>query len=159
MLYLLDANVLIDAARDYYPLDMVPEFWDWLRYQGETGRVKVPVEIYEEVSDGQGALAEWLCDQGVKADLQFDEASTPDLVSRAVEQGYASDLTDDELLRLGRDPFLVSYGLAEPGNRTVVTTESSRPSRQRANRHLPDVCSTFWSRMLSHVRINSATRL
>ncbi|MCY4508918.1 MAG: DUF4411 family protein [Acidobacteria bacterium] len=30
MLYLLDANVLIDAHRDYYPLGRVPEFWDWL---------------------------------------------------------------------------------------------------------------------------------
>ncbi len=30
MLYLLDANVLIDADRDYYPIDRVPEFWDWI---------------------------------------------------------------------------------------------------------------------------------
>ena len=30
MLYLLDANVFIDANRDYYPLDRFPEFWDWL---------------------------------------------------------------------------------------------------------------------------------
>ena len=30
VLYLLDANVLIDANRDYYPIHRVPEFWDWL---------------------------------------------------------------------------------------------------------------------------------
>ena len=30
LLYLLDANVLIDAHRDYYPLGRVPEFWDGL---------------------------------------------------------------------------------------------------------------------------------
>lgn len=30
MLYLLDANVIIDANRDYYPLERVPEFWAWL---------------------------------------------------------------------------------------------------------------------------------
>ena len=37
MRYLLDANVLIDADRDYYPLGRVPEFWDWLLHQSEHG--------------------------------------------------------------------------------------------------------------------------
>lgn len=30
MLHILDANILIDANRDYYPMDRVPEFWEWL---------------------------------------------------------------------------------------------------------------------------------
>jgi hypothetical protein len=143
MLYLLDANVLIDAARDYYPLDMVPEFWDWLRYQGELGFVKVPVETYEEVCEGRGTLPEWLDAEDVRGDLLLDKASDQDLVSRAVEQGYAPDLTDDEILTLGRDPFLVSYCLGDPASHTIVTTEVSKPGRRRANRHLPDVCATF----------------
>lgn len=37
MLYLLDANVLIDANRDYYPISRVPEFWDWLVHLGHRG--------------------------------------------------------------------------------------------------------------------------
>ena len=49
VLYLLDANVLIDANRDYYPIERVPEFWDWLVEMGELGRVKIPLEIYEEI--------------------------------------------------------------------------------------------------------------
>ena len=57
MLYLLDANVLIEANRDYYPIDRVPEFWDWLIAVGESVRVKVPLEIYEEVTDGNDAVA------------------------------------------------------------------------------------------------------
>jgi len=47
VVYLLDANVLIDANRDYYPLERVPEFWDWLEFQGGLGRVKLPLEVYE----------------------------------------------------------------------------------------------------------------
>ncbi len=27
-LYLVDANVLIRAHEDYYPLDRIPQFWD-----------------------------------------------------------------------------------------------------------------------------------
>ena len=49
MLYLLDANVFIDANRDYYPITRVPEFWAWLIYVAEQQLVKVPLEIYEEV--------------------------------------------------------------------------------------------------------------
>lgn len=46
MLDLLDANVLIDANRDYYPIERVPEFWEWLADLGECGLTKVPPEIY-----------------------------------------------------------------------------------------------------------------
>jgi Domain of unknown function (DUF4411) len=143
MLYLLDANVLIDAARDYYPLGMVPEFWDWLGYQGLSGLVKVPIEIYEEVCDGHDPLAEWMRTEQVKAELRLTEESDQSVVSRVVVTGYGSDLTDDEILRIGRDPFLVAHCLGDLAGRCVVTTETSRPSRQRANRHLPDVCSGF----------------
>ena len=48
-LYLLDANVLIDANRDYYPIERVPEFWDWLLEMGRNGSVKVPEEIVDEI--------------------------------------------------------------------------------------------------------------
>lgn len=143
MLYLLDANVLIDAARDYYPIDMVPEFWDWLRHHGELGIIKVCVENHEEVCEGRGSLPVWLQGEDISRDLLLDRASDQAVVSRVVEQGYAADLTDDETLKLGRDPFLVSYCLSEPESHTVVTTEVSKPSRRRANRHLPDVCTTF----------------
>jgi hypothetical protein len=143
MLYLLDANVLIDAARDYYPLEMVPEFWDWVRYQGSIGVVKIPVEIYEEVRDGRDALAQLLRGEQARAELQFTEQADPSVVSDVVGTGYAPDLMDDEILRIGRDPFLIAYCLSDLGGRCVVTTEVSRPTRQRANRHLPDVCNGF----------------
>ncbi len=40
---------MIDANRDYYGIDRVPEFWEWLEYQGSQGKVKIPLEIYEEI--------------------------------------------------------------------------------------------------------------
>lgn len=140
MLFLLDANVLIDADRDYYPLARVPEFWDWLQFQGEQGRVRIPIEIYEEIVDGDGELVEWLKRPEARSALVLSEESDPARVSEVVAVGYAPDLTDDELVRVGRDPFLIAYATVAVEERCVVTTESSRPSRQRANRHVPDVC-------------------
>ena len=138
MLYLLDANVLIDANRDYYPIARVPEFWSWLTHMGEQERAKIPLEIYEELIEGGDPLSDWLKD--VKRQLLLDESVRPDLVDKAIRQRYADDLTDEEIIKMGRDPFLVAYALAVPGQRCVVTTEVSRPKRIRANRHIPDVC-------------------
>ena len=126
MLYLLDANVLINADRDYYPIERVPEFWDWLVVMGELVRVKVPQEMYEEIvlpaPTSPDALVEWLIAN--RDALVLDEPVVVELVSKVTSQGYADDLTDDELVKVGRDPFLIAYALA--GNhvrRTVVTTE------------------------------------
>lgn len=141
MIFLLDANVLIDAHRDYYPLERVPEFWEWLLYQGEIGNVKIPLEIYEEVIDGEGPLVDWLRTPSVRGILVLAEDSHPERVTAAIAAGYAPDLRDDELVIVGRDPFLVAHACTDPGGRCVVTTEVSKPGRRRANRHVPDVCS------------------
>ena len=143
MLYLLDANVLITANRDYYPLERVPEFWAWLVDSGVTERVKIPVEMYEEVLAGnkKDELTRWL--KGNRDVLVLDEDVDERLVARVTEQGYGSNLTDEEVERMGRDPFLIAYAVRDGASRVVVTTEVSRPSAERANRKIPDVCRDF----------------
>ena len=72
--------------------------------------------------------------------LRLDEDVDQKLVERVTQSGYAPDLNDEEVEQLGCDPFLIAYALGDPAQRAVVTTEVSRPSRKRANRHIPDVC-------------------
>ena len=143
MLYLLDANVLIDADRDYYSLDRVPEFWDWLQHHGQAGNVKTCIEVFEEVTDGNGSLPEWLRRDAVRSALLLDEESDPAVVSRIVNEGYAPDLTDIEIITVGRDPFLIAHAMTDIADRCVVTTESSAPAKRRQNRRVPDVCNQF----------------
>jgi len=152
-MYLLDADVLIDANRDYYSIDRVPEFWEWLVDAGTKGLVKIPIEIYEEIRNGNvredgetgkiDLLAKWAKEPSVSEALLLQEDVDESLVSRVASEGYAPDLTDDELEEIGRDPFLVAYALISPRERCVVTTEVSKPSRKRKNRHLPDVCNSL----------------
>ena len=129
MLHLLDANVLITAHNSYYPIDRVPEFWGWLAHVCSEEQAKVPLELYEEITDGNDALADWARDDDNRSALLLEEAVDGELVSRVVEHGYAPDLTDDELEKIGRDPFLIAYALVAAGQRCVVTTEVSRPRR------------------------------
>lgn len=142
MLYLLDANVLITANGTYYPVDQVPEFWSWVHHQATADRIKIPREIMEEIKAGRKAddlLLNWICEPEIEAALLLNEAVDPVLVQQVVASGYAPDLHDDEVEKIGRDPFLIAYALAGSAGRTVVTTEVSRPSAQRANRRVPDV--------------------
>ncbi len=147
MLYLPDASVLITANNFYYPIDRVPEYWEWLAYMGTRGLVKMPFEIFEEVKDGpadaeKDLLYAWLRDDANTKALLLDEEVDPRLVQATIERGYAAGLSDDEIEQIGRDAFLVAYGLVSR-DRCVVTVETSAPKRTRQNRKVPDVCRTM----------------
>lgn len=156
MLYLLDANTLIDAKRDYYPIDRIPEFWEWLVFCGAQEIIKIPVEIYEEFSDvkdkegNKDELARWADLSEVRDALLFNEEAEQDLVARITYGGYVANPTDDELVKIGRDPFLMSYALKDLQNRCIVTTETSKPTKQGANRRIPDVCKDFNIRCINN---------
>jgi len=149
LLYLLDANTLITAKNFYYPIRRVPEFWDWLIHQGQLSNIKIPIEIYEEFKDTKpkdgekDELSLWAELPDTKEAILFKEEAEVDLVARVTYGGYTPNPTDDELIKMGQDPFLISYALKDRDNRCVVTTEVSKPKRQGANRHIPDVCKTF----------------
>ena len=115
MLYLLDANVLIIADKQYYAIDRVPEFWEWLQFQGYAGNIKVPLEIMEEILVGRidDPLVVWIKDTANKQAPLLDEVADQDILNSVVEVGDADDLTDDQLEEVGRDPFLIAYCLPE----------------------------------------------
>ena len=142
MLYLLDADTLITGDREAYPLKRFKTFWTWLCHQGNLGNVKIPLEQYEEITEGQGALVDWLKQTDIKQALLLNEDADPVLVDHVIQRGYGN-LTEDEIERVGRDPFLIAYATAAVGQRTIVSFERSMPAKQRANRKVPDVCLTF----------------
>lgn len=143
MLFLLDADTLIRGDREFYPLRRFPVFWRWLLHQGETGQAKIPIEQYEEITVGNGELVDWLCEAGVKDALVLDEEANPEAIAMVLAMGYGHNLNEDEVELLGRDPFLISYALADPPNRTVVTFEVAAPNQRRGKRKIPDGCAPF----------------
>lgn len=142
MIYLLDANIPITAQNKYYPIDQVPEFWEWLLHQAEAGHVKMPREILDEVRVGRkekDPLLDWLkVPEHAKA-LELPEEPDLGLVQQTISKGYSAQLNDVQIQGLGRDPFLVAYGLARP-DRCVVSVETRKPSAAAQNRKLPDAC-------------------
>lgn len=140
---MLDANTLITSQGVYYPQAMVPELWTWLIHQGMSGRVKMPLEIYEEVIAGKDdPLTNWIKKPNIKAHIILNEHVNPEAVAHVTYNGYAPDLNEDEIAYIGRDPFLISYAL-ESKDRCVVSLEASKPSTKRQNRRVPDVCKAL----------------
>ncbi len=149
MIYLLDANILIRAHEDYYPLDGVPQFWDWLLVTAATGQIKMPTEIHAEIAISNGVLGAWASDQAVIDVMVLQETVDSALLNRVLEKGYGPDMTEADIEKIGRDGFLVAYALAAPDNRTVITKENSKPTAQKGNRKVPDVCDAVgvkWKR-------------
>jgi len=138
MLYLLDANTLINAHRTWYALNRVPEFWRWILHHAAAGAVKMPSEIYAEVESGTDELAAWMKDADQKKVLRLAEQTDAAKV-QVVLAKYGAQLTEADLIKIGQDPFLIAAALGH-ADRCVVTAEVSSIKKQGANRKVPDVC-------------------
>jgi hypothetical protein len=143
LLYILDANVLIRAHADYYPIDRVPEFWDWLLHHAIAGALKVPQEIFEELEGGNAdgdLLVAFLKPPPTRKALRLLEEPKPDLLANILDVAYGNP-NDQELEEIGRDPFLIAYAAVDLAHRTVVSAEVSKPGQKGKRRKVPDACA------------------
>jgi Domain of unknown function (DUF4411) len=82
-LYLLDANVLIRAHEDYYPVDRILPFWTWLLEHAENNVIKVPRVIFDEVRPAPGPFRAWLAQREVREKLVLNKTIPVSLVRTA----------------------------------------------------------------------------
>ena len=118
----------------------------------EAARVKMPVEIYDEAAGSPDLLGHWLRRPEVRRAIVLGEPTDMAFVQLVIANGYASDLSDVEIMKFGRDPFLVAATEGLP-DRVVVTREVARPAAQRANRKLPGVCATIGVRCINDFQL------
>lgn len=113
-LFLIDANVLIHAHSLYYPLLRVPEFWEWVLFHASNNSIKIPLEILDEIQGGdKDHHAVWAHERSNKKSLLLDEQLDANNLNKVINESYAPDLNDVELETIGKDPFLISYALAD----------------------------------------------
>lgn len=58
-MYLLDANVFIQAKRLHYGFDFCPAFWSWLEREHANARVFSIEGVFDELVAGADDLASW----------------------------------------------------------------------------------------------------
>lgn len=161
--FLLDANVFIEPKNRWYPFDVVPGYWDFLRRELGGEHVRSVVHVYEELQGHTDDLSDWAKGIGRKA---FEDcADDPEVFASYLEvSSYVRSLEGsrpgqkqrsaiDEFLREGvADPWLVAR--ARVYGETVVTQEFSRPLKL-SKVSLADVCGHFEVR---HIEVVSFLR-
>lgn len=140
-MYLIDANVLIEAKNRYYAFDIAPGFWDWLD-QAHRRSVACSIDaVHDELLQGNDELATWAranatffrtIDQGT---TQHFSGLTAWATSRNFTPAALADFTG-----ANADFLLVAY--AREHQHTVVTHERSQPNA-RARVLIPDACTAM----------------
>ncbi len=147
MLFLLDANVLIEAKNLYYPIDRIPQFWAWILEQAEIGHIRIPTMVIEEIFRGHknDELLQWVKANRIKLELsaEVDERNW----SQTLTQGYGFPSTSvaEVLLFAERaDPYLIAHALSDIKNIHVVTLEAAKSNLtslpKPINRKIPTIC-------------------
>jgi Domain of unknown function (DUF4411) len=62
-MYLVDADVFIEAKNKHYAFDVVPGFWDWLLAANADGMVASVEGVGYELRVGGDELARWVADR------------------------------------------------------------------------------------------------
>ena len=149
MLYLLDASSGITVQDTYYSQNSVPEFWSWLLFQARKGICKIPPQVFDEITSTNRQFEKWVLDN--RAFLTLDHSGNGELIQKVTSEGYGPNLSETELDKIGKDPFLIAPALEDPENCYIVTHETSKPAAQGANRKIPDICSQLGIKCLHTV--------
>jgi hypothetical protein len=137
MVYLLDANIFIQAKNLHYGFDFCPAFWDWLIEQNTKGRVHSIEKVGDELEAGTDDLSVWAKARGDGFFLKPDAEMLKTLGSVSVwvkSQNY-QPMALNTFFQVA-DYYLVAYALAH--GCTMVTHEI--PSNSVAKVKIPNVC-------------------
>jgi hypothetical protein len=141
-MYILDANIFIQAARTYYAIDLVPGFWNTLVTHGKSGKIATIDHIEAEILRGNDPLAVW-----IKNDFTFImptnnaavAAEYSQMVNWVQSNAHYTDAAKAEFASVA-DGWLIAY--AKLNNLVLVTHE--QPDKKSKRRVLiPDVCEQF----------------
>ena len=142
--YVLDANVFIQAKNQYYAFDLTPRFWQLLVELAQTGRIVSIDRVRAELERGKDELATW-----AKADFSDGFASTDeDDVIESYREIMNWVMNETQFFAAakagfarGADGWLVAYARVKKG--VVVTQEMPHPPEVKARIPIPNVCQQF----------------
>ena len=157
-LYIVDSNFFIQAHRAYYPLDVVPSFWqkvsDLANRQIIKSIDKVKTEIYDN-SSHEDELKIW-CKTNLPEDFFLNTEDVIENYSKialwadSMRTHYHQSAIREFLQADLADPWLVAYAM--DCDCVLVTYEKSEPNR-KSKIKIPEVCSNFGVRYINTIEM------
>ena len=140
-MYVVDANVLIEAKNRHYAFDLAPGFWEWLSRACAAGDVFTIKPVYDELRAGEDDLAVWAQEHPEffrplgQGPVQYFSSLSRWAVSQKFTQAALAQFTGNNA-----DYLLVAFARAY--GCTVVTQEVSAPMGRRRVK-IPDACKAM----------------
>ncbi len=144
MLYLFDANILVEAHNRYYGLDFAPGFWEFIEREAKKTTLKSNDMILDELKSYGDAVSSWVEE---RKDEIFDILSQEEEI-----QKYFAEIADyvnthpvysaAEKARFlgGADPWLIAA--CKYMDATLVTHEVLVPDNSTKVK-IPNIASEF----------------
>ena len=141
--YVLDANILINAYHDYYPIDLFPGFWEFIDHHISEGRVLIIDRVRAEIKNPP-QLVQWI-------ERTTNGVFVPTAIQPAIADSYGQmadwvqenpqylPAAGDKFAR-DADGWLIAY--ASVSSSVVVTNEVFDPN-VRIRVPIPNLCDEF----------------
>lgn len=138
-MYLLDANVFIDAKNRYYGMDFAPGFWEWLHQAHQQGLVYTVRAVADEIVPGD-ELSTWF--KALPAGFVHDPVASdaPHLSSLAVWAQASTHYRPDAIAEFLSSADYRLVAQAKTLGYTVVTHETADPNIKRKIK-IPEACA------------------
>lgn len=141
--YLLDANVFIEAALRYYAFDLAPAFWQALVDNAVNGRIRSIDRVRQELVRRDDGLSDWVkhaFDSWFASTDRDDVVEAYRQIMTWVQQQNQFLAGAKAVFAAGADGWLVAY--ARVHGCIIVTHERFDPHR-RNGVPIPNVCRAF----------------
>jgi len=159
MIYLLDANTLIEAKNRYYSMTICPGYWSWILQSHGQGVVASIETVGDELKQGNDELAAWAKQHdGLFWDVSDTDTQNAFALVAAHVASQAPQMKPgavNEFLA-GADPWLIAKAMTTP-ECVLVTHEQFNPQMKRKF-SIPNVCQTFGVQWLDTFDVLSATQ-
>lgn len=158
MIYLLDANTLIEAKNRYYGMTICPGYWAWILQSHGQGVVASIETVGQELQRGNDELAAWT-QTHKNLFWTVSDAATQDAFTK-VASHVAESATQmkagavDDFLS-GADPWLIAKAMTLPDS-VLVTHEQLNPHAKRKF-IIPNVCQQFGVKWVDTFQVLGAT--
>ena len=140
--YILDANVFIEAHRNYYAFDLCPGFWQSIEHYGAQGAVTSIDKVRDELKEGD-PLDQWK--ESVSNSLFLPSDTDDDIAAYReiilwVERESRFKSAAKANFANGVDAWLIACAKAR--GLKMVTHEAPAPNSKTSVK-IPDVCKAF----------------
>lgn len=138
-MYLLDANVFIEAKNRHFGFDICPGFWEWLVLRHQAGTIASIEAVRDELLRGKDDLTTWSQHLAPSFFLAPDPTSVPHMAALSIWASKGSYLPVAIAEFLASADYLLAAQAMGAGH-VVVTHEVSNPASRRRIM-LPDACA------------------